>query len=232
MIGHISCDGCTYSGHPHNEDCPEASHNKYPDRSFSKHKYYDLHSLMKEMSALNFEELMKLLNDHRKLMATAMGSSKNHQAWEGGYLAHIVECLNIAVWLYDTSPRRLPFARCHALEVLFLHDLEKPFKQFPDAGTPIGSWAQLEPLSHYNQGGVQINLNSKQFRKEFRNQLIRKYGIQLSDAQWNALAYVEGVPDSEYSPGERTMGELAAFCHCCDILSARLWYDEGKTGAW
>jgi hypothetical protein len=29
VIGHISCRGCTYAGHPHNEDCPEALHNKY-----------------------------------------------------------------------------------------------------------------------------------------------------------------------------------------------------------
>jgi len=41
--------------------------------------------------------------------------------------------------------------------------------------------------------------------------------------------YVEGVPDSEYTPGERTMGELAAFCHCCDIISARLWHDKGRS---
>jgi hypothetical protein len=33
MIGPVSCNGCWYSGHPHNEDCPEAMHNKYQSTS-------------------------------------------------------------------------------------------------------------------------------------------------------------------------------------------------------
>ena len=35
MNGVVSCNGCRYSGHPHNEDCPEALHNKYPSPDLS-----------------------------------------------------------------------------------------------------------------------------------------------------------------------------------------------------
>jgi hypothetical protein len=73
-------------------------------------------------------------------------------------------------------------------------------------------------------------LDLKAIRRQFRSDVIQKYGIALTDAQQNALRYVEGIPDLEYQPGARIMGELAAFCHMCDICSARLWHDKG--GEW
>jgi len=39
-LGHISCDGCTFSGYPHNEDCPEALTNKYPRACTRPHADY------------------------------------------------------------------------------------------------------------------------------------------------------------------------------------------------
>jgi len=240
MIGSMSCRGCTYSGAPHNEDCPEASANKhhsvdgkaprkyYPELSLDQNK-----SLVAWFSEQNRNAFVRLITDCPREFEHAQGSTYNHQAWDGGYKDHVVETLNIAHWLYVNSPRALPFKLSEALEVMFLHDLEKPFKQFPNAPTIIGSWAQLELDLHYDHmESFRVALSPKQFRREFRNQLIRKYGIQLTDAQENALRYVEGVPDSEYTPKERIMEELAAFCHCCDILSARLWHNYGQTGAW
>jgi len=233
MIGHASCRGCMYSGHPHNEDCPKAMHNKYqPVDGVAPTAYYHLSELFRYLPEDKRDAFEKLLDDHRSLFYSAKGSSGNHQAWEGGYIGHIVETMNIAKWLYRTSPRTLPFKLADALEIMFLHDLEKPFKESPDTPTLIGSWNLLLTMANYDQGGIRVSLSPKQFRREFRNQLICKYGIQLSPEQENALRYVEGVPDSEYTPHERTMNELAAFCHCCDILSARLWFDRGLEGVW
>lgn len=216
MIGIPSCRGCTYSGHPHNEDCPQAMHIKYPEISYRPSRYYKLPELMTIMTHRNHAALVKLMDDHGIFMNTAKGSSKNHQAWEGGYLHHVVETMNICVWLHDTSPRKLSFSRAQALEVMFLHDLEKP-------------WKHLANVVVTNE---MPQLVTKEQRKAFRTSLIEQYGIQLNEEQKNALRYVEGIPDSEYVPGERIMGEMAAFCHCCDILSARLWHNKGSEGAW
>lgn len=138
---------------------------------------------------------------------TAMGSSHNHQAWVGGYTDHVLETLNIGIWLYVSSPRPMPFPLEDALLVLFLHDIEKPFKN-------TQTW------------------RDKQERRDFRTMLIQQNQIRLTEEQQNALRYVEGVPDSEYSNKERVMGAMAAFCHMCDIASARLWHDKGATHAW
>jgi hypothetical protein len=137
----------------------------------------------------------------------AKGSNHNHQTWEGGYVDHVVESMNIAAWLYTTSPRPLPFKLEEALLVMFLHDIEKPFKA--DFGH---TW------------------KTKEDRRTFRETLIQQNQVRLSKAQWNALEYVEG--EHNYSNKERMMGEMAAFCHCCDILSARLWHNRGSEHTW
>jgi hypothetical protein len=160
---------------------------------------------------LDIESLLHLVPEAAKMkhlldwadVKKAKGSNHNHQTWEGGYLDHVVETMNIAVWLYRTSPRKLPFTLADALLVLFLHDLEKPFKN-------TATW------------------KNKEDRRAFRDKLIQQNQIALTDLQKNALEYVEGEHD--YSNTERKMKELAAFCHCCDIFSARLWHGEGKSG--
>lgn len=152
----------------------------------------------------------QIINDHMHEMGKAQGSRHNHQSWPGGYVDHVTETMNIAVWLYWTSPRPFPFTLSQALEIMFLHDIEKVFAE------------DLKAQGKY----------SKADRKAFRADFIKAYGIKLTDSMENALKYVEGVPDSDYKPTERTMGELAAFCHCCDILSARLWWHDGDTGRW
>jgi hypothetical protein len=137
----------------------------------------------------------------------AKGSNHNHQTWEGGYVDHVCETLNIAAWLYETSPRKLPFSVEEALLVMFLHDIEKPFK------------------AEYGH-----TWETKEDRRNFREKLILQNQVRLSKAQWNALDYVEGEHD--YSNKERKMGQMAAFCHCCDILSARLWHNLGREKSW
>lgn len=185
--------------------------------------YLDLTALLSLIPDPNHRKLYTMLHDHRKRIETAKGSSHNHQAWEGGYIEHVVETMNIACQQYAwmSKARTLPFELAEALEVMFLHDIEKPFK----TGKLL-----TECECSYGADCLCAGMEAtKENRKKWRAQMIKKYEILLSEDQENALEYVEGVPDSKYTPGERTMNELAAFCHCCDILSARLWWDRGHS---
>lgn len=152
----------------------------------------------------NRDRCFEMLYDNETLFNTATGSNYNHQTWSGGYLDHVTEVMNIAIKYFKTlnEIRKLPFTLSDALLVLFLHDLEKPWKQ-------------------------QIKFNTKEERFNFRLARIGDYNIELNDVQLNALRYVEGEND-DYSPVERIMNELAAFCHICDVTSSRIWYDYPK----
>lgn len=196
-------------------------------------------TVLVNLVASNFDRILK-----------APGSSHNHQAWEGGYADHVAETMNIACQLYFMFDdlRGLPFVLSDPLVVMFLHDLEKPWKYLPLADECLCGHSN-EDHNRVNQwsdaacakcSGLRRNCNmyrklvlkTKEDRRAFRDGLIVEHDILLSDDQKNALRYVEGVPDSEYTPSERTMGELAAFCHMCDVASARLWYDWGKEHSW
>ena len=48
--------------------------------------------------------------------------------------------------------------------------------------------------------------------------------LHLTEEQRNGMKYVEGELD-DYTNKKRSMGPLAAFCHVCDVTSARLWFD-------
>lgn len=57
-----------------------------------------------------------------------------------------------------------------------------------------------------------------------RQEIINLYNIHLTDEEKIAIKYVEGEKE-DYSPTLRVMNELGAFCHCCDVLSSRLWHN-------
>jgi hypothetical protein len=157
----------------------------------------------------------KLWDDLKARLPHAAGSIKSHQAWEGGYFDHVQETMNIAVVLHRQlgHARELPFSLSSAILALLLHDCEKPFRHATDKELENFSWVKERPVKS---------------DKAFQKMLIEHYGFQLSNEEWNALRYVEGVPDSEYVEGERIDRPLAAFCHCCDTISARIWHDYPK----
>jgi hypothetical protein len=142
----------------------------------------------------------------------AAGSSKSHQAWEGGYKDHIQEVVNIARILYQQlhAERPLQFSLSSAYLVLFLHDCEKPFRRASKEQLVNFPWIEKRPAKS---------------DKLFQKLLVEHYGFVISDDEWNALRYVEGEPETEYIEGERLQGPLAAFCHICDTISARIWHD-------
>ena len=160
----------------------------------------ELDQMLGRLPSPNRERCLRLWSDNSDRFNEACGSSHNHQAWVGGYLDHITDVMQIAETIYAplASLRSLPFSASDACLVLFLHDLEKPWKSERD-------------------------LKDKAKKRAFRASKIAEYGITLSPEQENALLYVEGEGD-DYRSDRRVMNELAAFCHMCDVASARIWH--------
>lgn len=150
----------------------------------------------------------RLLDEHDDLFRSARGSSHNHQAWPGGYADHVREVMNVAVALHDALGwlRPLPFSLSDVLVVLFVHDLEKPWA-YEEVG---GTWRRREGL--------------KENAHLFRLSRLAEAGVTLPEELERAVFFVEGE-GSHYSNRTRVMSPLAAFCHMCDVASARLWHD-------
>ena len=153
---------------------------------------------------------LKLFQDNYKLFRTSFGSSRNHQAWPGGYDDHIRDAMNIGIVLYQTlnQLRSLPFSLSDVLLCVYLHDLEKP-------------WA-YENGDDENLRRTKV-FKSKENQHAFRLKKMREYNIVLTPEQENGIKYAEGELN-DYTPKQRTMGPLAAFSHLCDITSARIWF--------
>lgn len=149
----------------------------------------------------------KILRDHGDKIQKAPGSLTKHQAWGGGYKDHLEETMNFAIQLYKLmqEQRILPFSISDALLVLFLHDIEKPFKYT----------SQTEILDSETEKWL------------FLEQIVQKYKFELTDDHWNALKYVHGE-GKDFHREKKIQGPLAAFVHICDTVSARIWYDYPK----
>ena len=99
---------------------------------------------------------------------------------------------------------RLEFSLSDAIFILFIHDLEKPFKY-------------IEPS---------FKFKNREEESTFKLKILKDYQIKLEDSHLNALKYIHGEGD-DYCE-DRVMGTLATFCHVCDITSARIWYNLKK----
>jgi hypothetical protein len=174
-----------------------------------KTKYYPVRAMLNIIPEPNRSACVRILDENKEFIERARGSSHNHQAWQGGYIEHLEETMNIAVVLYGSLSylRHMPFALADALLVLFLHDLEKPWKYKTSKGDRVF---------------IKRSLVSKIAQRAFRERTFRNYGIKLTAAQKNALRYVEGEGD-DHSTHTSLMGPLAAFCHMMDTCSARMW---------
>jgi len=170
-------------------------------------KYLNLDELLVLIDEPNRGRCVDIYNDNKGLFDTGRGSATKHQAWEGGYLDHIVEIMNIAVVTYDALNRcrPLPFSLSDALLTLYLHDIEKP-------------WVYAKDSSK------RVKFVNEDERHAFNYILINQYGFELTDEHKNAIRYVHGEGE-DYDPHVRIQTPLAAFIHHCDNTSARIWYD-------
>ncbi len=176
-----------------------------------KYQYKDIDEIIMVINSPNKEICLSILQENMDLFKKVQGSSSNHQAWEGGYYDHIREVMNIAIALYESlnSLRALTFSLSDALLVLFLHDIEKPWKYKIENG----------------KTSIISRLKTKESQIKYRDKKLKNYGIVMSDKQRNAFEHVEGEI-IDHSSKKRAMNKLGAFCHMCDIVSARLWHDK------
>ncbi len=181
-------------------------------------QYYSLEELIGLIDEPNRSICFQILQDGRELFKAAPGSTHNHQAWPGGYWDHITDAMNICLQLYtflENTGRLVllsaeeQFELSDALLVLYLHDIEKPWR------------------TKYVGGELKVTseLKSKVARTSFQAAKLAEYSLQLTPNHLNALRYVEGIRDIDYVSGDRIMWPLGALCHCCDILSARAFYN-------
>ncbi len=178
-------------------------------------KYHTLDSLIELISEPARSSCKHILQDNRSLFESARGSTHNHQAWAGGYIDHVTDGMNYARQLYILEVslgRPIPFSLSDVLLIFFLHDLEKPWRILVDASGHASNKSGLDTKSAF---------------KMFREDKLREYGIVLTEAQMNALTYVEGE-GVHYRSTERVMNELAGFCHMIDVWSARVRHDYPK----
>ncbi len=177
-----------------------------------QYRYFEVERMIGMIDEPNRSTCLRILNDHKKLFQKVQGASHNHQAWPGGYFDHVQEAMNLAIVFFHqmNALRPLPFTLSDALLVIFLHDIEKPWKY------ELGKNGNLK----YKE-----SLKTKADCHVFRNQKLKEYGIELTENQKNGMKYVEGE-HNDYTNLRRVMGPLAAFCHLCDVTSARIWHDH------
>ena len=142
---------------------------------------------------------LELLNFFIENYPEAPGSSHNHQAYDGGYFNHVNDILEYASILYrDLSKKdKLNFTLSDALLVLFLHDIEKAVKYCD---------------------------STNESDQDIRNRLIEKFEFNLTEEHLLAIKYIHGE-GGDYRKDKRVMSPLCAFCHCCDVISARIFYN-------
>ena len=182
-----------------------------------KYVYRSIEQMLGMIDEPNGSICYRILADNFVLFGISFGSSGNHQSWPGGYLDHVREVMNLGVVQYEVldSIRPLPFSLSDLLLVLYLHDIEKPWRY------------------EVVDGRLQRRAGTESAdRQAFRMRKISEYGIVLTSEQENGIRYCEGE-GADYSSGRRVMGPLACVAHMCDVASARLWYDcPEERGEW
>lgn len=193
---------------PTNIGTPKTWVNSSVDSILQDERYANLEELIDMIEEPNRSACKRIYLENKSIFKQSKGSSVKHQAWEGWYLDHVRDIMNIAIELHGNLSKHRPlhFSLSDALLILFLHDLEKPWKY---AGNEQQK-AELRGFQDY---------------KDFIKSKIIEYWFQLTDEHWNGLKYVHGEW-SDYDPKVRIQWPLAAFVHICDTISARIWFDK------
>lgn len=186
-------------------------------------RYKSLVELIEMIDRPMKTKVFDIYHKYRHEFSTAQGSQHNHQAWEGGYVDHVTDMMNIARLLYQAmnDKRKLPFTLSDALGVIFFHDIEKAFPARIDAlARPSGDY--------FTRPKAKSKIRYKVIHEERAWEL-------FNDEQKNALDHAEGEGNG-YTNERRTMCPLAAFVNMCDVASARIWFDrplgDGEPWGW
>lgn len=181
-----------------------------------KKKKFSLTSLLYKIEPKKRLVCNAILKDLSQEFNLYPGSMTKHQQWKGGYRDHVEEVMNIACALYEAldARRRLAFSLSDALFILFIHDLDKILR-----------------YKRVQNAYVQIRKFSQEAHREVVRMLTKEYGHTFTKQELNALAYIHGE-GVDYHPTKRVMQPLAAFVHCCDMISARIWHDKGRDEQW
>lgn len=169
--------------------------------------YQKIEHFLKLLPSEQYESCIKIMSDNPERFNISPGSKIKHQAWIGGYIDHLHECMSLGTLMYNqlSLHRTLPFSLGDVVLVLFIHDLEKPFKY-------------TEP---------HVTFHDDLEKKNFIYNLLNEYKITLTPEQENAFIYIHGEGD-EYNSDKNVQGPLAAFVHSLDTISARVWHEEPK----
>ena len=167
--------------------------------SLNKEQHNIITHLLKIEDDNNLFGCIEMLHFFIQNFPEAPGSSGNHQAYSGGYYKHISDIMDNCDFMYRNLSKKdkLDFLISDAILVLFLHDIEKPIK-----------------YSHNNEDSD----------NSIREHLIVKFNIKLTDEHKLALRYIHGEGD-DYKKDKKVMSPLGAFCHCCDVISARIFFN-------
>lgn len=167
-------------------------------------------NLIDTLEDKNQSQLKKLYQDIIEEMPNAKWSSNNKHQWrEWWYYDHIADILKFGKILYDNlnAYRKLPFSFDDVIIVILIHDIEKPYKY---------TWDKEK-----HKDLLMLNDHS------IRDNILETYNITLSATQQNGADYIHGEWH-EYSKTERIMWPLAAFCHSIDVISARIYFNDGR----
>ncbi len=192
----------------------------FPSLFQDRPQYFSIEEMIALIDEPNRSTCFSILEDNRELFQKVQGSTHNHQNWPGGYFDHVQEVMNLGILLYGALnfARPLPFSLSDLLLVVFLHDIEKPWKY------EIGPDGELCHKS---------SMATKEDHQCFRMAKLAQYGIVFTPEQENGMKYAEGELN-DYSSKHRVMGPLAAAAHMCDVASARIWFNHPmeKNDSW
>ncbi len=166
--------------------------------------------LINQMTPEHKKISLSIISDYKNHIELIPGSLQKHHYWKGGYLDHLRESMNLAIVIYHSlnTIKKLNFTLSSALFTLFIHDFDKLLRY------------------KYRDGKLLAdNTYNKKYFYKTKLILKKKYSYKLTSEEANAIKYVHGEGD-DYHPTKRIMKPLACLIHCCDIISARIWFDK------
>ena len=175
-----------------------------------KNQFLNLHQIIQLVNQPTRDAIIDAYIQNAELIAQTPGARIKHQAWDGGYLDHVVYSINYGIALHNFH-KELGFRPGHnegdIAVVMLLHDFGKVVR-YRKCGD---GWGYVE--------------NPDQAEHDFFDSILESHDFQLTDNQKNALEFVHGE-GSKYTPKGRLMLPLATVCHQADVWNARFSPDN------